>query len=115
MMHNRFRKILASLALLLGVAHIIFGVVVFKAFNLEVFWFLSFGLAMIVTALANFTHIKTRILCAQNALSLSFICALAFLAPQPQVLLGCILFTGLFVLSCFKNMKSDGPTWSVDA
>lgn len=107
MMLNRTRYILACLALLLGVAHIIFGFVVFKAFNLEAFWFLGFGLAMITTALANFKRDKVWILRIQNALMLSFLISLLFLATQPQVWLGCILFASLFVLSCSKAAYSN--------
>jgi len=102
-MHNHLRIALASLALLLGCAHIVFGIVVYKGFNLEVFWFLGFGLAMIVTALSNFVSPNNWILRTQNALTLGFICVLISLAPEPQVLLGCFLFAGLFLLSCSKK------------
>lgn len=103
MMLDRMKKILAILAFLLGIAHIIFGFVVFKVFTLETFWFLGFGLAIIMTALANFQQDKVWILRAQNALMLGFIVALLFLAAQPQVLIGCILFAGLFLISCSKS------------
>lgn len=104
-MLNRIRQILASLALLLGVAHIIFGLIVFPTFNLEAFWFLGFGLAMMLAALANFKRDKIWILRVQNALMLGFIIALLFLAAQPQVWLGCILFAGLFLISCVKTSR----------
>ena len=103
MMRDKVQKTLASLALLLGIAHIGFGLFVFKTLNLEVFWFLGFGLAIIVTALANFSpqnHVALKI---QNGLMLLFISALLFMAPQPQVLLGCILFAGLLVLSFYRE------------
>lgn len=109
MMLNRMRIIVASLALLLAIAHVSFGIFVFKAFNLEAFWFCSFGLAMAVTALANFAPETTWVLRVQNALTLSFICALAILAPQVQVLLGCVLLAGLFTLSCFKRRPTEHP------
>lgn len=102
-MHKRLRLILASLALLLGCAHIAFGMFVYRTFSLEVFWFLGFGLAMIVTALANFSISNSWVLRTQNALTLGFICALVYLAPQPQVLVGGVLFAGLFILSCSKK------------
>ena len=102
-MRDKVQKTLASLALLLGIAHIGFGLFVFKTLNLEVFWFLGFGLAIIVTALANLTHERHFILKIQNGLMLLFISALLFMAPQPQVLLGCALFAGLFILSLSKR------------
>lgn len=97
---NRAVRILASLALALGLAHLAFGVVVYKTFNLEVFWFLGFGLAMIVTALANFRQDNIWVLRMQNALTLGFIIALLTLASEPQVWIGAVLFGGLFCLSC---------------
>lgn len=98
-------QILASLAFALGIAHIVFGFAVFKTFNLEVFWFLGFGLAMIVTALANFRRDNIWVLRFQNALMLGFIITLLFLAAQPQVWLGAILFGGLFCLSCRRRAQ----------
>jgi len=98
-MPKRARQILATLALLLGIAHIIYGFVIYGEKGLSLFWFQSFGLAMIVTALANFQRGKIWILRVQNALALLFIGVLAYLTPQPQVLIGCALFAGLFVLS----------------
>jgi hypothetical protein len=106
-MRNVVQRSFATLALLLGIGHLIFGALVFKGFNLEAFWFSSFGLAMIVTALANYNPSKNWILTVQNSLTLTFVCALAFLAPQPQVLLGCILFAGLLLLSCFNKSASS--------
>lgn len=108
-MLNRARHILASFALLLGIAHIIFGCIVFKTLNLETFWFLGFGLAMIMTALANFKRDRIWILRVQNALMLSFVVTLLFLAPQPQVWLGCILFAGLFFVSFMKAPVKGCP------
>jgi len=94
---------------MLGTAHIIIGVLIFKTLNLESFWFLSFGLAMIVTALANYGPFDANILRLQNGLTLIFILALAALAPQPQVLLGCALFAGLFILSLLKPKTLASP------
>lgn len=105
-MLDRTRLTFAVLALLLGIAHIGFGVAVFKTFTLESYWFASAGAAMIVTALANFRDDKVWVLRAQNAVMFAFIIALLVLAPQPQVWLGTILFTGLFVMSCLKAATS---------
>ena len=105
MMLDRMRLIFAALALLLGIAHIGYSIVVFKAFTLESYWFASAGAAMIVTALANFRRDKIWVLRVQNTLMFSFIIGLLILSPQPQVWFGTILFAGLFLLSCFvKNI-----------
>jgi len=103
------QNILAALSLMLGTAHIIVGVLVFKTLTLESFWFLSFGLAMIVTALANYGPVNANILRLQNGLTLIFILALAALAPLPQVLLGCGLFAGLFIISLLKPKTPASP------
>lgn len=105
MMLSRTKTVLATLAFMLGIAHIGLGILVFKAFNLDVFWFLGFGLAMIVTALANFQQDRVWILRLQNALMLGSIVALLFLAAQPQVWLGFGLFGSLFLLSCLTPIK----------
>lgn len=99
------QRLIAVLALFLGLAHIIFGIVVFKTLTLETFWFHGFGLAMIVTALANFRHDKIWILRLQNGLMVCFIWVLTFLAPQPQIFIGGLLFTGLFALSFLQKQK----------
>jgi len=101
-MLNRISVILAILALLLGIGHLVFGVVSYKNFSLEMLWFLGSGVAMIVTALANLKHGSFWILRVQNLLMLVFIVALIILAPQPQVWLGLVLFSGLFISSCAK-------------
>ena len=102
-MIDTVRKTLATLAVLLGAAHLIFGMLAYKQFNLDMIWFLGAGVAMIVTALANFKTDKIWILKIQNALMLGFVLALVRLAPEPQVWLGIVLFAGLFVLSCVKR------------
>ena len=103
-MLNRIQAILAVAALLLGIAHLAFGVIVYKSFSLELLWFLGTGIAMITTALANLNSGSTVwILRVQNALMLGFILALVILAPQPQIWLGLILFTGLLFVSFVKS------------
>jgi len=104
-MHNNIRKILASLTVLLGIGHLIFGFTVLKTLGLELFWFQSFGLAMIVTALANFKRDNVWVLRLQNGLALGFVIALLTLSQAPQIWVGLILFSGLFLLSCLKKSQ----------
>ncbi len=106
-MLNRFRQALASLAILLGIAHLAFGILAYKTFSIELLWFLGFGIAMIVTALANFKEEKIWILRVQNAVVLGFITALAYLVPQPQILAGLVLFVSLFALSCMNKTPKN--------
>lgn len=99
MKHNRMRRWVATLSLLLGMAHIAYGALAYKALTLESFWFFSFGLAMILTALSNFSSQSGRMLVIQNTLMVIFTAILAYLALQPQIILGLILFCLLLVMS----------------
>jgi hypothetical protein len=101
-MFSKVPVILATSALLLGIAHLAFGVIAYEGFSLELLWFLGTGVAMIVTALANFKNKDIWILRFQNGLMLGFVVALVILAPEPQVWLGLIFFAGLFITSCMK-------------
>ena len=102
-MIDNARNILAILSVLLGIGHLIFGMLAYKQFSLDMIWFLGAGIAMIVTALANFKADKIWILRIQNALMLGFILALVILAPEAQVWLGIILFASLLALSCVRR------------
>jgi len=96
-------KILASLALLLGIAHIGFGVAMFRAYNLELIWFIGAGLAMVVVALNNLTSatiLKMRL--AQNLIMTAYVAMILSLAPEPQVILGLVLFSGLASVSLIQ-------------
>ncbi|MBL4871184.1 MAG: hypothetical protein JKX72_09545 [Robiginitomaculum sp.] len=106
-MPNRFRQALASLAILLGIGHFAFGIIAYKAFSVDLLWFLGFGIAMIVTAFANFKDEKIWILRVQNALVLGSIAALAYLIPQPQILVGLVLFASLFAVSCILPRPNE--------
>jgi len=98
MSFERVRLVIATLALLLGIAHICFGAFAYRSLSLESFWFCSFGLAMIITALANFAHHKSHILIIQNTLTVIFMYILLYLAQQPQIIFGTILFTALLII-----------------
>lgn len=100
---NRLHKAFAVLAMVLGVAHIIYGFVVFKSLTLETYWFHGAGVAMILTGLANLQNDKAWILNVQNALMFGFISVLVILAPEPQVWAGIVLFGGLLLMSLFKQ------------
>ena len=106
-MHKYIRQILAGLGVLLGVVHICFGIFVFTTFDLDMLWFLSGGVAMIVTALANLRTGGIWILRVQNALMLSFVLALLMLTQQPQIFSGVVIFAGLFLISCFGRGRAD--------
>lgn len=99
---RRLRHSLAMLAVLLGGSHIIFGFMMYPKFDLDLFWFSGFGLAILVSALANYRPGHIWILRIQNTLMLGFIFTLLKLVPQPQVAVGCALFAALTALSFMK-------------
>jgi len=102
-MNVKLTKIVAALAVLLGIAHTLYGLMVFPEYNLEVVWFMGAGVAMIVTGLANFSDGKIGILRLQNFLMLIYGIAIAGFIQPPQVWLTLALFAGLFILSCMKR------------
>lgn len=102
-MLNNAHKLLAILSMILGLAHLVFGLIVFEQFDLELVWFLSAGVAMIVTALANLNRHRNWILRIQNTLMLGFLIILVIFVSQPQVWLGIFLFAGLLGLSCTRE------------
>ena len=103
MMRKNMSGIVSTLALLLGVAHIGYGALAYKNLTLDSFWFCSFGLGMIVTALANFAPRQSYVLIIQNALTVIFMSVLLYLVQQPQIILGVILFSLLLIMSCMRK------------
>ena len=98
-MRSKIRITFASLALILGIGHLAYGGFAYKAYSLELLWFCGTGIAIIVTALANFRPNEGGLTGLQNAVMLSFSLAIAAAAPLPQVWAAVILFSGLFVIS----------------
>ena len=100
---TKLHRVLAIFAIILGLAHLVFGLVVFEQFNLQLVWFLSAGVAMIVTALANLNTRRNWVLRTQNAVMLGFVIMLVIFVSQPQVWLGIFLFAGLLGISCTNH------------
>ena len=105
MTYRKTIHIMAGLALALGIGHLIFGVVMFPEFNLNVVWFQGAGIAMIVTALANFNR-PNKILRLQNMLTLTYIIVLVTQLPAPQVWVGVVLFSVLTLFSYQSPQES---------
>jgi len=101
-------KAIAMSALILGIGHIIFGIVVFKAYTLEVVWFMGAGVAMIVVAITNLsgqTPVKLRV--GQNFIMMIYCFAILGIRPAPQVILACLLFGGLFAVTVIESLRKE--------
>jgi len=104
---NNIQKSLAALALLLGIAHIIFGIVVFKSYNLEVVWFIGAGVAMIAVAVTNLSATSLRLRLIQNFMMLLYVIAILGVLQQIQAIIAGFLFGGLFLVSAFQALRKE--------
>lgn len=87
-MPERFRKIVAFAACLLGGAHLIYGALAFKALTPDHIWFAGAGVAMICVGLSNWrapARLQAAIMVVYCALMVSQI-------PLPQVFIGLAIF-----------------------
>ena len=92
-MRNRIRKIAAGAAIALGTAHLIFGLVVYRALTPEHIWFAGAGVAMICVGLANWQG-PSRI---QSIIMIAYMIPMAIIMPLPQVFLGLAIFLTVLI------------------
>ena len=102
-MNAKLRNIVATLAVLMGIAHTAYGLIVFDKFDLDVVWFLGAGIAMIVTGLANFRHDRMWVLQLQNFVMFAYGIMIAAFIQPPQVWITLALFGALLILSIVKR------------
>ena len=94
-MPERIRKIAAIAAILLGTAHLIFGVLAFKALTPEHIWFAGAGVAMVCVGISSW-RAPARL---EAALMTLYLIIMVSLMPLPQVFLGLAIFITLAVTS----------------
>lgn len=106
---------LATIGLLLGAIHLALTPLAYADWTVEALWFAGTGLAIILAASANFVGFHSSgvsgraVLAATNlAMSLFFVSAWLVL-PEPQVLVGGVLFLGLAICS-FMQRRIEAPT-----
>ena len=97
-MLERVRKTAAGAGVLLGTAHLLYGIVVFKALTPDHIWFGGAGVAMICVGLANWQR-PARL---QAAIMTIYIAIMATIIPLPQVFVGLAIFAILTVLRAPK-------------
>ena len=97
-MFDRLMKICAWLAIALGIAHILYGVVAYKALTPDLIWFAGAGVAMICAGHANLKGPKL----IPTLLVLVYFGFTAYVLPLPQVFFG----LGLFICMTVGSLKA---------
>ncbi len=92
-MPSWIRRISAGAAIILGSAHLVYGMVVFKALTPDHLWFAGAGIAMICVGLAHWNR-PARV---QAALMCIYLGVLALILPLPQIFIGLAIFLTLLV------------------
>ena len=87
-MPEHMRKIAAFAACLLGSAHLIYGVIAFKALTPSHIWFARAGIAMICVGLSNL-RAPARV---EAAIMSAYCAVMASQIPLPQVFVGLAIF-----------------------
>ena len=87
-MPERMRKIAAIAACLLGSAHLIYGVLAYKALTPEHIWFAGAGIAMICVGLSNL-RASARV---EAAIMTAYCAVMASQIPLLQVFVGLAIF-----------------------
>lgn len=102
-MFDRVRVALAILACLLGMGHLIVGVVSHSEYSLDALWFTGAGVAMICVAIGNLSarsaNLKDRLVqTLQNLIVFAYFLSAWTVLPAPQVAVGAILFGALTLI-----------------
>lgn len=111
-MMPRATKLLAILALLLGMIHMAFLPLAYAGWTLDALWFAGTGLAIMAAAAINLIQIDGAVRSSRYIiLSVNIALAVFFLAawwvlPAPQVIIAGVLFIGLAVLQ-FRKPKGE--------
>lgn len=90
-MREKIRKVAAGAAIALGTAHIIYGLIAFKALTAEYLWFAGAGIAMICVGLSN----CQRSAPLQSAVMTTYLALMTYIMPLPQIFLGLAIFVAL--------------------
>lgn len=99
------RTALAMLAGLLGTVHLALTPLVYASWTIDALWFFGTGMAMVIAAAANVIAGKTpglgvRLsLAAINIAMSGFFAAAWLVLPEPQVIIGGLLFLSLALCS----------------
>jgi hypothetical protein len=109
---RRITVALASAAGLLGIGHLALTPLLYPGWTIGSLWFVGTGLAMLMGAGANLVGLgaedrtgRTGVVVMNLAMTAFFVSAWLVL-PEPQVIVGGMLFTGLTVVALSGNVAS---------
>ena len=118
-MAERARWILACAGVALGALHLSLAILLFPGFSLDALWFAGSGLAILLGGMLNifgrlaiYYRAGRIVLIGANVLVAGFFAMAWIVLPQPQVLVGFMLFAALGVLS-WKGRSPDAVAWRV--
>lgn len=122
-MQHRIALCLTIASILLGIAHIALTPLLYPHWTINALWFVGTGLAIVIGAAANIfalyplgraTH--SVVIVADVAMTGIFVAAWSVM-PEPQVMVGGILFAGLAVSAFMRRTPQDMPnaSYSTDA
>lgn len=100
-MPDLVRKIAAGAAITLGCAHLLYGVLAFKALTPDHIWFAGAGIAMICVGLSNWRR-PSRI---EAAVVTVYLAIMVSVMPLPQVFVGLVIFITLMLPTRRPNLS----------
>lgn len=110
-MARRWAWGLSAAAVLLGVGHLSLAALMFERLSLDALWFAGSGLAIVLGGMINmfaqFAHYGTggrTVLGIANLVTMAFFALALTIVPEPQVVVGLILFGAL------AGLAWAGPT-----
>lgn len=107
-------KILAIAAFLLGTGHLALTPLLYPGWTIHSLWFVGTGLAMLTGAgmnligIAASDRIRRAGLVAVNLAMTAFFASAWLVLPEPQVVVGGLLFAGLAVAAAFSRDLAPG-------
>ena len=112
-MARRLGWLLSGAAVALGLGHLAVTFLAFERMSLDALWFAGSGLAIILGGIINLFALLAShdsagraLLGIANLAMTAFVALILFLAPEPQVIIGLILFAGLTALSWHRRPRT---------
>ena len=110
---RRITRVLASAAILLGTGHLALTPLLYPGWTINCLWFVGTGLAILIGAGANLISIglddrvvRASLILINLAMTVFFTSAWVVL-PEPQVIVGGVLFAGLAATAAlFRNVAN---------
>lgn len=106
-------RVLGSAAVALGLGHLSVAAFVFERLSMDALWFIGSGVAIVLGGVLNlFAQAASYgaggriLLIAANLLILVFFGLVMWVVPEPQVIVGTVLFAALLVQSLIRDPRT---------